>query len=221
MIRISFTKNTDINVPKALAAKRERIIASVTEASRRMMAELMRRVQKKLSGEVLQTRRGAGGLLGSVRMVDESTGTKVAGYVVAGGGTIKIYPEVHEYGGTRQYEIVPKNKYALAFFPGASAGAAAGGSALPRVPGGATFTGTPLKFGTLFQKGLGVKYKAGKNRGSIRPNKTAEFSRLGGIVVKRVVHPPLPERSFMRSSLEELRGRISEQIREALISGAS
>ena len=75
MIRISFTKNTDINVPKALAAKRERIIASVTEASRRMMAELMRRVQKKLSGEVLQTRRGAGGLLGSVRIVDESTGT--------------------------------------------------------------------------------------------------------------------------------------------------
>jgi hypothetical protein len=166
----------------------------------RLMLELERRIQQKLSGEVLQTRRGGGGLLGSVhREATKEIGNRLVGRVTAGGGLASIYPAVQEKGGTRTYDIFPgivtgkSDKRALAFFPGGSLGA-----------------------GALSTQGRSLTFKLGKRRGSHRPSKIGEFGQLGGIVVRHVVHPPLPPRPFMSTSLAEMRETILERLRATL-----
>lgn len=187
MIRLTFD-DSDRRVASAFRERGTKIMSAVGKAMQEAMIELERRVQEKLSGGVLQTRRGAGGLLGSVREGTANDGNRVVGYVQAGGG-IFWWAIVHEHGGTRAYVIVPVNKQALAFFPTGSAGASFGATARTR----------------LF-------FKLGAKRGQLRPNRSSEFGAAGGVVVKKVNHPPLPQRAFMRPSLDEMRARIVEKL---------
>ena len=205
-IHIQFKKQSDERVREAIKKKGAHLISALERALNETMRDLMARVQQKLSGEVLQNRRGGGGLLGTVRMLPaERFGSTLSGYVTAGGGPASAYAEVQEYGGTRQYDIYPVNKQALAFFPEGSLGSN---------PEKNLFSRSGIaESGRL--RGLRLYHKQGEKRGTLKPENYQKFADLGGIVVKHVVHPPLPERSYMRSALEELRGEIIARIYDA------
>ena len=159
-----------------------------------------------MSGEVLQSRRGGGGLLGTARTNPASRlGAILQASVQAGGGPAAAYGEVQEYGGRRVYEICPVNKQALAFFPLGSLGSNPQKNLFPR--SGKAESG--------YQRGLRLRQKSGERRGTLKPESYGKFAELGGVVVKHVHHPPLPERSYMRSALEEMRGEIIARIHEA------
>lgn len=196
MITISFN-GSDQRVVAALRAKGPKLLAAEARTLDILMLELQARIQQKLSGEVLQSHAGGGGLLGTVRKQPTAiSGSRVTGSVQAGGGLF-WWASVHEKGGEKTYEILPgiltgkSDKKALAFFPGGSAGAGFGRTAMTK-----------------------LRFAAGKRRGSLRPGQTQAFASAGGIVVMKVIHPPLPKRSFMATSLEELRGRIIEKVYE-------
>lgn len=193
MIRLTFN-TSDERVKAALQQRRTQVRAGLLEEMDRLMLELERRIQQKLSGEVLQTRRGGGGLLGSVhREKAVEIAGRLVGRVTAGGGLASIYPIVQEKGGERTYDIYPVNKLALAFFPGGSLGG-----------------------GALAAQGAQLRFKLGTRRGSLRPAKYGEFANLGGIVVKHVVHPPLIARPYMSTAQAELRDQIITRLRARL-----
>ncbi len=199
MISVTFN-STDERAVANLKARRNQVREAMRRAMDKLMLELLRRVQQKLSGEVLQPRKGGGGLLGSAHAEPSTAiGSLIKGRVLAGGGLTSAYAGVQEHGGTRTYDIYPgivtgkSDKRALAFFPGGSAGSGATAS---------------------IRRAL--YFRQGKRRGSLRPDKRQAFAGLGGIVVRHVVHPPLPERSYMRSSQEELRDHIIETLRLTL-----
>jgi hypothetical protein len=56
---------------------------------------------------------------------------------------------------------------------------------------------------------IATKSRASRFQMSVRENAKAVFSRS-------VVHPPLPERSFMRSTLDENRAEIIQELRRAV-----
>jgi hypothetical protein len=193
VIQLSFN-GTDKRVELAIREKGPAVRAELNAEMGRMMLELLRRVQQKLSGEVLHVRSGK--LLGSAHVEPTvSTATSIVGRVTAAAGPA-FYGKFHENGGTRWYDIVPVNKKALAFFPGGSFGAGFGQTGIRQ-----------------------LRFVQGKNRGSLRPGQYDAFAKAGGIVVMKVHHPPLPVRSFMRSSLAELRDRITRQLHAAAARG--
>ncbi len=196
MIRLSFD-NSDQRVMLALRARGPKILAAEKRTIEELMLELQARIQRKLSGEVLQSHAGGGGLLGTVRKQPTTlSGAMLHGGVQAGGGLF-WWAAVHERGGEKEYEILPgaltgkSDKQALAFFPAGSAGASFGRTATTK-----------------------LRFRLGKRAGSLRPGQVKAFGAAGGIVVRKVIHPPLKRRSFMESSLEELRGRIIARVFE-------
>jgi len=194
MIEITFKSS----VPRVIEALRQRsraVVENVTTELDRSMLELQRRIQKKMSGEVLKSHRGGAGLLGSVNKVQTKNSSGIiTGAVQAGGGPF-WWLAVHEHGGQKEYEILPgaltgkSAKRALAFFPRGSAGAS---------------------FGRTRQTGL--RFASGKQRGTLRPERYGDVKSAGGVVVRRVEHPPLPQRSTLKSSLDELRSTIISNI---------
>lgn len=162
-------------------------------------------VTNKLSGQVLHHRTGK--LAGSINAIPASMegGLLTAG--VEGAGGPAWYGVVHEYGGTREYEILPVHKKALAFFPGESIGAAIG-----RMP--AIGVGKGVLRGLY--KSTGGSPMMGRE---LRPRATKTFASMGGIVVRKVIHPPLPSRPFMSTSLEEMRMQIVDDLRAAVMGG--
>lgn len=202
MIKLSFN-STDKRLVAFLERKRPKVVEELSDTLDTQMLALQRRVQQKLSGEVLQHRSGK--LLGSVtKGPTEVSGNKISATVSAAGGPA-FYGRIQETGGTRQYEILPKNKKALAFFPQGSVGGAIAASNTPFVPGKATVRG--------------LYTRSGRASGQLKPSRLGTFSQLGGVVVKKVIHPPLPARPFMRTSLMELQGTIIEKLRAAAIRG--
>ena len=196
MIRISFN-GSDERLIASMKARGPQIREGLRLGLEQGMIELQARIQRKLSGEVLQSR--GGGLLGSVRMQPIiATDQSITGGVQAGGG-LHWWAKVHEWGGNTAYEIWPVNKKALAFFPGGSAGAV-------------------VQSGVFASQGFGrsamtkIIERMGARRGMIRPGKVGAFGKAGGIVRKFVVHPPLPRRAFMGPALEEMRGTIIQKI---------
>jgi len=182
MIRFSFN-GSDKRVALALRERGQKLVAALREALDLSMLELVRRIQEKLSGEVLHQRSGK--LIGSVHKETTAVaGTQIIGRVTAAGGPA-WYGRVHEFGGTRAYDIYPVKKRALAFM--------AGGGVNSR----------------------SFYFKQGSRRGSLRPKMYGKFAEAGGVVVKSVHHPPLPRRSFMATSQEELRGKIKSNLLEA------
>jgi hypothetical protein len=202
MITISFN-TSDQRVVAALAAKGQRIVRSMAEGMDEAMLALQRRVQQKLSGEVLEHRSGK--LLGSVEkrpvIVDE---TKIEGRVSAAGGPA-FYGRIQEAGGTREYDIYPVNKKALAFFPAGSVGGAIARGTGPMLPGKSTVRG--------------LYFRSGSRRGELKESQYGTFRAMGGIVVKHVVHPPLPKRAFMVPSLREMQQEIVDKLLKAAVRG--
>lgn len=207
MIRIEFKPGSTAKVRDAIKAKVPELVSNLTVELNAVMVDLMARVQRKLSGEVLQTRHGAGGLLGTVRTTPATRlGAILRASVQAGGGPAQAYAEVQEYGGRRAYEIFPVNKKALAFFPAGSLGTSTQQNLFQR-PGEAS---------SGYLAGLRLYRKSGKERGTLKPESYPQFAELGGIVVKHVHHPPLKERSYMRSALEEMRSEIIARLERAV-----
>ena len=196
MIRISFN-GSDERLVAALHARGPKLVAAERATLNELMGELQEVVHRKLSGEVLQSR--GGGLLKSLRVKPiTQEGAVLTGIVQAGGDKV-WWAKVHEWGGNMAYEIWPVKKKALAFFPGGSAGAV-------------------VQSGVFASQGFGqtamtkLMTRRGPNRGSVRPGKIGMFRKAGGVVVRFVVHPPLPRRPFMGPALREMQGRIVERV---------
>lgn len=196
MIRLTFKALSDKSVEAKIRAKGPKIVEEVTHELDLLMLELQRRVQQKLSGEVLQARSGR--LLGSVNKTPTTqSGNTISGSVTAGAGPA-FYGAIQEVGGTRSYEIKPVNKLALAFFPSNSLGA------------------TSLRI-----EGRRLFYKQGKRRGTLKSGAFENFTSLGGIVVKKVIHPPLQPRPFMSSALQEMTETIISRLKLAVARGVA
>jgi len=194
VIRISFGNSAQFTA--ALKARRERFEIEMSRALDISMLELQKRIQQKLSGEVLKQRTGK--LIASVNKNPVVVaGNKISAMVTSSAGPA-YYGRIQELGSPSSYPIYPKNKLALAFFPSGSAGGGFGRTALTK-----------------------LRFAAGSKRGSLRPQQYGNFSAAGGIVVKSVVHPPIQARPFMSTSLEELRGQIISRLREAAIKAVS
>jgi hypothetical protein len=178
---------SDKKVSAALDKKRVALQAAIRSAVGQAMLELLRRVQQKLSGEVLHQRSGK--LLGSAHVEPVAASAEMVSSGVSAAAGPAWYGRVHEYGGKKAYDIFPVNKRALAFF-------------------GA---------GTLLSGGerRAFYFKQGAQRGTLRPKMYGGFHETGGVVVKSVHHPPLPMRSFMRTSLEEMRAQIIAKVLRA------
>ena len=117
-IRFSLDR-TDEKVIVALQQRRDILIDALTQKMSYVMLQLQRKVQQKLSGEVLQNRDGV--LYNSVQVQPTTfNGKEIIGAVTAAGGPAK-FGQVFEYGGTRTYKITPVDKKALAFMVGANA----------------------------------------------------------------------------------------------------
>lgn len=148
MLEITLSSNLNgASVPIIIEALRTKLDALDFALQSRIVSD-------KLSGQVLQHRSGK--LAASIRAIPTvREGTELVGSVEGGGGPA-FYAKFHEYGTTRQYEIVPTNKKALAFMVG------------------------------------------GKQ-----------------VFVKRVMHPPIQERSFMRTTLNEMQTEIVNGLQQA------
>lgn len=173
-------------VSQVLDRKRVELQRALARGVNEASLLLLRRVQQKLSGEVLNQRSGK--LVGSAHAVLAKAGEQIVGGVDAAGGAA-WYGRVHEYGGKKSYPIVPVSKRALAFF---GAEASLGGA-----------------------EKRAFYFKQGARRGTLRPKLYGAAHEAGLVVVKSVEHPPLPRRSFMKSSLEELRGELVAKILRA------
>lgn len=203
--RITF-ENTDQRVVEKLRARFPRVLERIRVQMNNEMDDLQAYiVNEKLSGQVLN--HGEGGLAGSVRRMETVvTDQTVQGGVQAGGGPF-WWAIVHEKGGEKSYEILPgaltgkSDKKALAFYGGGSIGAGAGIAVYDR---------------SILRQ---VRRAVTNGAGSVRAKAIKKFSSLGGMVVRKVIHPPLPKRAFMAPSLEERRPVIVEGLRSALIKG--
>ena len=150
-----------------------------------LMLKLQQHIVKdKLSGQVLSRRSGklANSIVAYPATVE---GEQLIGRVQGASGPA-FYGRYHEFGGKGYYDIYPKNKLALAFFPmGAS-----------NVPGGKQIL-------------RGMSQMSNLKR---RASSITKFAGAGGVVVKHVHHPPLPQRSFMASSAADMREQIINEL---------
>lgn len=151
-------------------------------------------VGEKLSGQVLHHRSGK--LIGSVHITPvEIVGTTISAGVESSAGPA-WYGKVHERGGLKAYIIKPVNKKALAFF----------------TSGKNMFNDSGLA-GTSRGKDIMRKLRSGSQTGK------RQFMAGGGVVVKSVMHPPLPKRPFMAPSLEEMREEIIRELQFTIMRG--
>lgn len=191
MIRASF-EGTGEKVAAGLRSRGGRVEQILMRRMSILALELQKKiVTEKLQGQVLHHRSGK--LAASIRALPTK---KEGGFLVAdvqGGGGPAFYGRIHEFGGTRSYEIRPRNKKALAFF-GSGSGLSSG------------------KQHILARK---------LSKPGHHPKLAGEFWMAGGVVVKSVMHPPLPMRSFMRVSLAEMRQEIINGIRQAMVDAAT
>lgn len=76
----------------------------------------------------------------------------------------------------------------------------------------AASVGTNVSYGKIHEYGVGRSWLV-----EARNAKALRFT-VGGrtVFARRVVHPPLPERSFLRSALAEMAPAIEEGLREAV-----
>lgn len=183
MLRATFN-GSDARLAAALRRRGVRVIEAIVRKTNGLLIRLQSHiVAEKLSGQVLKHRSGK--LAASVRVqMAAAQGTSIVGAVLAAGGPA-WYGKIHEFGGTRAYLILPRNKKALAFF----------GS-------GATAT-------ARMRKEILTKMHRGK------ASAQRAFAASGDVVVRSVQHPPLPMRSFMRMSLAEMRETMFVEIRAA------
>jgi hypothetical protein len=194
MIIVTFDK-TDLEVQEALQKKLPAILAAVVVKMNQLNTMLVAKiVGDKLQGQVLQHRTGK--LAASVRSEDSKIeGDTVTGSVQAGGGPA-YYARFQNYGTQSSYEIVPRNKKALAFFP----------------------QGGPVPLNKQTARGIVLGFRS--RSASARQSSYGQFSQLGGVVVKKVIHPPIKERNFMESTAAEFKPTYVAGITQAINKGA-
>jgi hypothetical protein len=187
-VRMQFG-GSDQKVASWLAGRGPVVVRVLTQRLTLLMLKLQQHiVREKLSGQVLHRRTGK--LAGSIATVPITVdGTTLIGKVVGASGPA-WYGRVHEFGGESAYEIFPVNKKALAFFP----------QGYDQVKGGRQIL-------------RGMKQVTNLQR---RSKAIMQFGAHGGIVVKSVHHPPLPQRAFMAPSLEVMRPEIVSELQSAL-----
>jgi hypothetical protein len=195
MIRLSFG-SSDQRVLSAIQAKRVAVVPALANTLDELMLELQRSIQRKLSGEVLQHHSGKA-LASVIKQPTVVSGTRISGRVTGGGGPA-FYLRIQEVGGTRAYEILPRFKKALAFFPGGSLGA--GGGIVP------------IRHDIL----RGLYTRSGSQRGSLKPGQVGTAASLGGVVVRKVIHPPLKARPTFAPSLRDMQIEIINKLRSSL-----
>ena len=189
MIRFSFN-NSDEQVRKALEAKAPKIMQDLTARLDYWMHRLQAKIQQEyLSGQALAQRSGV--LKSSIRVIPPTQEGSVLTASVQGAGGPAFYGAFFEEGGKGPYDIYPKNKQALAFFPGGAAGTAA------------------LKSGRMVGKSQ-IWNMMHSSKSSTRGN--ALFAQAGGVVVKSVHHPAIPKRPFMKPAAEAIRGPMVEDL---------
>jgi hypothetical protein len=160
-----------------------------TEMTRQMTMLQAYIVSEKLQGQVL--RHLSGTLANSIRVIPTQVdGTTVIGGVRGAGGPA-FYGVYFEKGGTRWYDIYPKNKKALAFF-GSEGMVPRNESVLASVTRG--FGGSS----------------------SVRARAISKFNDLGGVVVRHVHHPPIPKLPFMAPSLAEKQDSIISALKASV-----
>jgi hypothetical protein len=189
MIKISIDRTQEA-AEEAIARKAAKMVPALLSEMTRLMLLLQKKiVGEKLQGQVLAHRTGK--LSRSIKALKAfSDGERIVG-VVEGAGGPAWYGQVHEFGGKTSYLILPKYKKALAFFP----------------QGVSNVTG-----GRAILRGMKQTSNLKKRSSSI-----SKFSGLGGVVVQAVRHPPLPQRSFMKTSLMEMRDQIVNDLQLVLV----
>jgi len=199
MIRLSFN-STDQRLLAGIRARWPGIQSSVVDTMDSLMLELQRSIQLKLQGIVLAHRSGK--LAASI--IKEPTvvrGNTVVGSVTGAAGPA-FYGKIQEKGGTRTYEILPVHAKALAFFPTGSIGGGGGIASISK---------------SLVR---GLYTKSGVRAGRLKQSSYGRFGEYGGIVVTKVIHPPLPPRPFMKPSLDEMQETIVTRLKSAVVRGA-
>lgn len=194
MIQADF-QGTDRTVPAELRRKMPGILEAVRMKMNMLDLQLQQKIQgEKLQGQVLQHRTGK--LAASIRVEEATVTGDIVEGAVEGAGGVAFYGRVQNYGGDRAYDIVPVNKKALAFFGG----------------------GGP---GPMMNKNIARGIIQGFNAKSAaaRAGAHQQFGNLGGIVVKKVVHPPLPARNFMESTAEEFKPQMTKGLSDAVVAG--
>jgi hypothetical protein len=206
MINASF-EGSDQKIIEALGAKAPKITDALASKITFLMLMLQSKiVREKLQGQVLHQRTGK--LAGSiVAYAAEMNGSSAEGRVEGASGPA-WYGRIHELGGQGAYEIRPVNKKALAFIMGEAGASLRSGREVSKEGIGRLMQSTSAKNRTqgmrLFKKVAKAEFMAGSLLSS------------GSVVVKSVMHPPLPKRSFMVSTMEEERAYIVEELRKTL-----
>jgi len=99
----------------ALAAMPERIAAALAAKANVLATELQAKIQRKLSGDVLNRKSGA--LAGSISVTTDDPSAGISVHIAAS-ADVK-YAAIHEFGGTiPPHQIVPDKARALAFLVG-------------------------------------------------------------------------------------------------------
>jgi hypothetical protein len=193
-VALSFSGSDQV-VLSYVRSRVEKLVTRLVKQLDRSMIQLQSYiVQNELSGQILAHRSGK--LAGSINAIPaKAVGSTLEGKVEGAGGAA-WYGQVQEKGGTKKYEIAPVNKKALAFFPGGSVG-------------GAIQSG----FGIVPGKGA---LKSLYSRRSLNPAMLSQFGQMGGVVLKKVIHPPLPKRPFMSTGLAAMRETIVADLQKAI-----
>jgi hypothetical protein len=168
------------------------------------------RLQSKIRTEKLEggtpLHRRSGELSRSVQFFPtEASGSRLEMRVEAAGATA-FYGRIHERGGRGTYEIVPKNKQALAF--------GAGEFAVPLRGGGVASKYQILKALSSRTESTHAYGARLARRAPMAEFEGGQMTSSGMVVVKKVVHPPLPARPFMKPAYEEMRPTIVSELQQ-------
>lgn len=197
-------QNTDQILIARLRGRAPKIVVALTNRLNKLGLRLQTKIRtEKLEGGTPLHRR-TGNLARSINFVPtQAKGTTLV-MKVEGAGSTAFYGRVHERGGRSAYEIVPVNKKALAFGAGEFSVTMKSGRSVSKYQ---ILKALSSRTESSHKRGLSLFKRAPK----------AEFVggslvSAGTVVVKKVVHPPLPKRPFMAPSLEEMRPQMIEEL---------
>lgn len=195
MISADF-QGTDVRVKTALKEKFPLILDLVRNKMDQLDLQLQQKIQnEKLQGQVLEHRTGK--LVGSIRFIKAKVDGEVVEGGVEGAGGPAFYGRYQNYGTEREYEIVPRNKKALAFIP-------SGGKMI-----------VPMNKAMIRQTIRAFNSK----QANVRAGAFKQFGNMGGVVVKKVIHPPIQKRNFMESTADEFKPEMTKGIAAAIAAG--
>ena len=192
---LNYSINSEV-VAEALAAKGEALTAAVAEAIGLAGESLYEAVVYNMTGGIIKSKTGA--LVAAVQksaVITYGTTSTVWVEIPDNGSFEHLVGMVLEFGGTREYEIVP-----LEARFGEQLGLFGGGARIDR-------SGVESMFSAEGSPALAEG----------RLPHTLAWEGPGGMVfAKRVIHPPSKEFAFLRTSLTQVEEKVRIQITEAI-----